>query len=143
MRPTAVFTAILLLSLATLSACNDDCAAEPATQFSCDDPNDCVAIFLTWNLDNDSGGPDTSGPDMDLRRLQSPSPCTYSGDIMSVDAAMPQEFYVCNQPADGEFRFEWSTLFIFDVETRIDINNNGETSCFTAEKRGETSIRVR
>jgi hypothetical protein len=137
----AVVTA-LILALAALPACGDDCTAEPATEFACDDPNDCVAIFLTWNLDNESSQPDTSGPDMDLRLIQTPSSCVYSGDVMSSDAPIPQEFYICNQPANGDFEFAWSTLFIFDVETRIDINKNGATSCMLSGKRGATTIQL-
>lgn len=133
----------MALAIAALPGCGDDtCAAETAAQFPCDDPNDCVAVFLTWNLDNQSGQPDTGGPDMDLRIVETPSSCVYSGDVMSVDAPMPQEFYICNQPANGDFVFRWSTFFLFDVDTRIDINKNGETSCVLSGKSGSTSIRL-
>jgi len=145
-RPTLLRAAALGLLLAATSACSDDgCEPEPADVFNCTDPDDCVAIFLTWNLDNDTGEPDTSGPDMDLYDDAQPpgaAPCMYSGDVHSVDAPMPQEFYICDAPVDGDYVFSWSTFFFFDVDTRIDINENGETSCFYAGKRGTTTIGV-
>lgn len=68
--------------------------------------------------------------------------CRYSGDVEAVGSEQQSETIVCDTPLPGSYRFVWSTFFVFDMDLRIDVNNNGDVSCSLEEDAnvGERTI---
>ena len=50
------------------------------------------------------------------------------------------EAIICDAPLDGKYDFSWRTFFIFDIDTRVDVNDRGTVTCSYEQSIGALQI---
>ncbi|MGB8224660.1 MAG: hypothetical protein WCF10_18865, partial [Polyangiales bacterium] len=146
MNSSHVAVFITTLALTSVGCGSDSCTPLAATDFGCSDPGDCLAVKITWNY---PGASNRGSADLDLRLLYNDSTlvdysggtiCRHTGDAQASGTEQKSEAIICDAPLDGKYDFSWRTFFIFDIDTRVDVNDRGSVTCSYEQRIGDVQI---